>query len=378
VNFETRAVHAGVAKDSSFNSVITPLYPSSTFSFDRIGVNKGYDYTRSGNPTRAALEENLTALEGGYGCRATATGMAAIATSLHLLKPGDHVITGNDIYGGTYRLMQSVFAPLGIAFSFVQMTDPSAVEKAVRPATKMIWIETPSNPLLNLVDIRAVAAIGRRVGALVAVDNTFMSPLLQRPFQLGAHLVIHSTTKYINGHSDVVGGAVIAADKPLLDRVAFLVNAIGLSQSPWDSWLVLRGVKSLSQRMRAHCENALAVAEALAKHPAVKDVRYPGLKSHPQYALAKSQMSGAGGMVCFELNLDQVPIEGFLSRLKLFTLAESLGGVESLVEIPWYMSHASIDEAARREAGLTPGTVRLSIGIESAEDLVADITQALG
>ncbi len=379
MDIRTKVVHTGVYKDSSYNSVTTPIYPSSTFYFDAPGKNKGFDYTRSGNPTRAALEENIAALEGGIGCSATATGMAAITAVLFMLKPGDHVVTGDDIYGGSYRLFAYVFSSMGIEFSFVNMKDLKTVEKAIKKNTQMVWIETPSNPLLNIVDIGGVvsAARKRNKNILTVVDNTFLSPYFQRPFDFGVDIVIHSTTKYLNGHSDVVGGAIVYRKPEHKERVRYLVNALGVSQAPFDSWLVLRGVKTLPQRMEAHQAGALAVAKFLEKHPRVKKVYYPGLKSHPQPALIKKQMKGFGGMLAFELDTKKVHLEKFFKSLKYFSLAESLGGVESLIEHPWSMSHASMGEKALLASGMTRETIRVSIGIEAAEDLIGDLKTAL-
>ncbi len=377
MKMRTLSVHTGVSKDTSYNSVITPIYPSSTFSFDALGKNKGYDYTRSGNPTRSALEENIAALEGGVGCSATATGMAATTTVMFYLKPGDHVIAGDDIYGGTYRLFSSIMTRMGISFSFVNMRDLSAVRSAILPQTRMIWIETPSNPLLNITDIAAVAAIAREGKLLTVADNTFLSPYFQRPFEFGIDLIIHSTTKYINGHSDIVGGAIVYRTKELEEQGRYLVNALGTSQAPFDSWLALRGVKTLSQRMEAHQENATRIAEHLERHPRVKRVYYPGLPSHPQAELIRRQMKGFGGMLAFNLDTSRVSMDRFFSRLSLFTLAESLGGVESLMEVPWLMSHASMGEEGLKASGISPETIRVSVGIEAWEDLIADLDAGL-
>jgi O-succinylhomoserine (thiol)-lyase len=377
MNIHTKSVHTGVSIDTAFNSVITPIYPSTTFFFDEIGKNKGYDYTRSGNPTRAALEANMAALEGGVNSSATATGMAAITAVLFFLKPGDHIITGDDIYGGTYRLFNAVFKPRGYEFSFINMRDLGAVRAAVRRNTKMVWIETPSNPLLNIVDIEAVAALARKAKALSVVDNTFLSPYFQRPFELGADIVVHSTTKYLNGHSDVVGGAVIYGNKQLQEQGRGLVNALGLSQSPYDAWLVLRGIKTLGLRMQVHQANAMKIAHFLETQPHVKKVYYPGLKSHPQPELIARQMKGFGGMLAFNLNTKKVSLKKFFKKLQYFSLAESLGGVESLVEAPWFMSHASMGKAGLKASGITQETVRVSVGIEGVEDLITDLTQAL-
>ena len=363
MKIRTKSVHTGVQIDKTFNSVITPIYPSSTFYFDRIGKNKGYDYTRTGNPTRAALEKNIAALEGGVDCSVTATGMAAVTAVMFYLKPGDHVVTGHDIYGGTYRLFDYVLRDFGIDFSFVDMRDLNNVKKAIRPNTKMIWIETPSNPLLNIVDIKGVVAIAKKKKILTVCDNTFMTPCLQKPLALGVDVVVHSTTKYLNGHSDVVGGAIVYGNKKLQEKGRYLVNALGVAGSPFDAWLVLRGVKTLAPRMEVHQANAIAIAKFLEKHPG--------------QAIIRKQMSGFGAMVTFELNTKKVSLGRFFKKLKYFALAESLGGVESLVESPWYMSHSSMGEKALKASGITKETVRVSVGIEDAEDLIADLAQAL-
>jgi len=374
---ETAAVHVGVAKDTTFISVTTPIYPTSTFAFDRVGVNRGFDYTRSGNPTRTALEENLAALEGGAFARCTCTGMAAITAVLCTLQQGDHVVAGHDIYGGTYRLFETVFPRFGVTFSFVDMRDTAAVEEAIRPETRMLWIETPSNPLLNIVDIQAMVAVARRCGLITVADNTFLSPYFQRPLDLGVDIVVHSTTKYLNGHSDVVGGVVITNRDDLGERVGYMVNAMGLANSPFDAWLVLRGVKTLGPRMEAHQRGALAIAGFLSEHPRALRVYYPGLEDHPDHGLATRQQTGFGGMVSFDLDVDALDPDTFFSRLQYFALAESLGGVESLIEQPWTMSHAGMSEAARTAAGISPGTMRVSVGIEHPDDLLEDLEQAL-
>ena len=378
MRFETTSVHTGVAKDDSYNSVITPIYPSSTFAFEDLEKKRrGYDYTRSANPTRKALEENLAALEGGVGAWATCTGMAASTAAMFLFKQGDHIVTGRDIYCGTYRMFERCFQQFGLTFSFVDMRDPEQVKQAIRPETKGLWIETPSNPLLNLVDIAAMTDIAKQHKLLTIADNTFLSPYFQRPFELGVDVIIHSTTKYLNGHSDVVGGVVIASTEELAERIFFNVNALGLACSPFDAWLVLRGVKTLAYRMRVHEQNAMQIALFLEEHPSVSKVYYPGLKSHPQHELACRQMSGFGGMLSFNLDTDRVPLRDFFKRLTLFPLAESLGGVESLIEHPDTMSHVAMSEEARREAGISASTIRVSIGLEHAEDLIADLDQAL-
>lgn len=377
MKFKTLAVHAGVAKDTAYNSVITPIYQTSTFRFEGIGQTKGFDYTRSGNPTRTALEENLAALEGGTSARAVATGMAAIQTVLHLLKAGDHLICTQDCYGGTERLLRLYTSLYGIEVSFIDLNRESELEASLRKTTKMVWIETPSNPLMNVTDIRKVTGFARNHGILTVADNTFLSPVFQKPLELGADLVIHSTTKYLNGHSDVVGGAVITADPVLADRISYLVNALGVAQAPFDSWLVLRGIKTLALRMKQHEENALAVARFLDQHPSVKKVNYPGLPGHSGYETAKSQQSGFGGMLSFEVDGDLEKVNRILSSTRLFSLAESLGGIESLICHPATMTHASMDPELREKAGITQPVIRLSVGIEDAEDLIADLKQAL-
>ena len=377
MKFETRCVHTGVGKDTQYNSCITPIYPSSTFHWDNLTTHKGFDYTRSGNPTRKALEENLASLEGGISCHATSTGMSAIATTMHLFNPGDHIIAGNDIYGGTYRLFYKEMTKLGITFSFVPMGKPENVKQAITPQTKAIWIETPSNPLLNLVDIQAVVEIAKSKQLTTIADNTFLSPYLQRPLELGVDIVIHSTTKYLNGHSDVVGGAVICKHEKHAERIAEVVNSFGLGCSPFDAWLVLRGVKTLGPRMEAHQKSAMAVAQFLESHPKVEQVYYPGLSSHPQHELAKKQQSGFGGMLSFDIVGGRPAAEKFFSKIQILHLAESLGGIESLTEYPETMSHASMTPEARVEAGITEKTIRVSIGIEHPDDLVAEFKQAL-
>jgi len=378
MQFETRCVHTGVDKDATYLSATTPIYPTSTFRWDNLKSHRGFDYTRSGNPTRKALEENLAALEGGIDCRATSTGMSAIAATMHLFQPGDHIITGHDIYGGTYRLFDAVYRQMGFDFSFVNMGDPENVRKAITPKTKAIWIETPSNPLLNLVDIQAICEVAKSKNLITLADNTFLSPYLQRPFEFGVDVVVHSTTKYLNGHSDVVGGCVITREKQYADKISYIVNAMGLACSPFDAWLVLRGVKTLGPRMEAHQRGAMALAQFLQSHPQVEHVYYPGLPDHPHHALAQRQQKGFGAMLSIDLKGGLPTVEKLLSKLTLFQLAESLGGVESLVEYPDTMSHASMGEAARRAAGITEKTLRISVGIEHPDDLVSDFKQALG
>ncbi|WP_437194065.1 trans-sulfuration enzyme family protein [Planctomicrobium sp. SH527] len=377
MHFETRCVHTGVDKDSTFLSCTTPIYPTSTFAWDSLQGHRGFDYTRSGNPTRAALEENLAALEGGISARATSTGMSAVLTAMQLFKPGAHIITGNDIYGGTYRLFASILTERGYKFSFVNMRDLNEVRAAITPETQGIWIETPSNPLLNIVDIAAVVEVARSANLITIADNTFLSPYLQRPFELGVDVIVHSTTKYLNGHSDVVGGAVITRQKEHADLIAYYVNAMGLACSPFDAWLVLRGVKTLGPRMEAHQRGAMAIARMLEKHPNVEHVYFPGLESHPEHELAKRQQFGFGAMLSFDVKGGRPSVDKVLEKRKLFQLAESLGGVESLIEYPETMSHASMTLEARRAGGISESTLRVSVGIENPDDLVAELKSAL-
>jgi cystathionine gamma-synthase len=377
----TQCVHAGVQPDPTYGAVMPPIYQSSTFAFRDVCTNAGYDYTRSGNPTRAALEEALSVLEGGAGATCTSTGMSAVVVALNLLPAGSHLLCTVDCYGGTFRALEHARATYGLDVTYLDLADRAAVAAALRPNTRMVWIETPSNPLLRLTDIRAVSDLAhRRNDALVVVDNTFLSPALQQPFRHGADLVVHSTTKYLNGHSDVVGGAVVAAPgrTALVQRIQSVNNLLGTSQSPHDAFLVLRGLKTLLLRMRAHEAGARAVAELLAGHPAIAKVHYPGLTTHPQHSLAREQQAGFGGMVSFELaDGRRERVDHVLKKLRWFTLAESLGGVESLVAHPASMTHASMTPEARRRAGITDGVIRLSIGIEDPSDLLADLDAAL-
>lgn len=376
-HFQTRCVHTGVDKDAAYLSATTPIYPTSTFRWDDLQTNRGFDYTRSGNPTRKALEENLASLEGGIDCRATSTGMSAVTATMYLFEPGDHIITGENIYGGTYRLFQDVYAKWGLTFSFVDMQNLEAVRAAVTPKTKGIWIETPSNPLLQIVDIAGVVEIAKSAGAITLADNTFLSPYLQRPMEFGVDVVMHSTTKYLNGHSDVVGGCVVTKNSEHAERIGWVVNALGLGCSPFDAWLVLRGVKTLGPRMEAHQKGAMAVATMLAKHPKVERVYYPGLPEHPGHDLAKRQQSGFGAMLSFDVKGTRADAERVMYGTKLFQLAESLGGVESLIAYPITMSHATMTPEAREKAGIKETTIRVSVGIEHPDDLVADMRRAL-
>jgi cystathionine beta-lyase/cystathionine gamma-synthase len=374
--FATRAIHAGQEPDAATGAVAVPIYQTSTFAQEEVGVHKGYDYARSGNPTRTALETALASLEGGRHGLAFASGLAAETTALlALLKSGDHIVCGDDVYGGTYRLLMRVFADKGIAADFVDSSDAAKVEAAIRPNTRLVWLETPTNPLLKLADIAAIAQIAHRKGALVLVDNTFASPAIQRPLELGADIALHSTTKYLGGHSDVVGGALLLNDDDLYARLKFVQNAAGGVPGPFDCWLVLRGIKTLALRMRQHSENALAVARFLQEHPAVERVIFPGLDSHPQYALAQRQMSAPSGMLSCVLHGGEPAARELVRRTRLFTLAESLGGVESLIELPAAMTHASV---AGSPLEVPAGLVRLSVGIEEAGDLIADLAQGLG
>ena len=377
--FATRAVHGGGEPDPATGAVATPIYATSTYAQESPGVNKGYAYARTRNPTREALERCLADLENGSVGFAFASGSAAIATVLECLDKGAHVIATDDLYGGTFRLFDRVRKrSAGLQMSLVDMSDPRKAEAAIRPQTRMIWVETPTNPLLKLVDLSAIAEIGRRRGVWTAADNTFASPWVQRPLDHGFSVVVNSTTKYLNGHSDVIGGiAIVGDDHELSDRLRFLQNAIGGIASPFDSFLVLRGIKTLALRMERHCANAQTIAEALDRHPSVRRVVYPGLSNHPQHELARRQMSGFGGMVTVELARDLAGSRRVLERVRLFTLAESLGGTDSLIEHPAIMTHASVPTEQRSALGIGDSLVRLSIGIEDADDLMADLEQAL-
>lgn len=376
--FETRAIHAGQEPDPRNGAVMTPVYLTSTYKQDAPAMPRGgYEYSRTSNPTRTALEENLASLEGGAWALGFASGLAATNALMDRLVPGDHVVAGNDLYGGTYRIFSKVFERYGIRFTYVDTTDLAAVERAIEPATKYVYLETPTNPLLRITDIAAVAKIAHAKQKLVIVDNTFATPYLQRPLELGADVVLHSLTKYLGGHSDVVAGALIGKDEALRKELAFFQNAVGGTPGPFDMFLVMRGTKTLAVRMDRHCENAMKLALWLEKQPGVARVVYPGLATHPQHELAKRQMKGFGGMLCFELKGDVAAANAFASSTKIFTLAESLGGVESLVEVPASMTHASIPAEIRRAQGLADGLVRLSVGIEHVDDLIADCAQAL-
>jgi cystathionine gamma-lyase len=377
--FATRTIHAGQHPDPTTGAVMVPIYATSTYAQESPGVHKGYEYSRSQNPTRQAFERCVADLESGERGYAFASGLAAISTVLELLNSGDHVIASDDLYGGSFRLFDKVRKrSAGLTFDFVDMSDIGAVEKAIKPNTKMIWVETPTNPTLRLADLAAIAKLAKKRGILTASDNTFASPYTQRPLEQGIDIVVHSTTKYLNGHSDIVGGcAVVGDNKDLADRLAFLHNAVGAIQGPFDSFLALRGLKTLALRMERHCSNALKIARWLEGRKDVERVFYPGLESHPQHALAKAQMAAFGGIVTVVLKRDLAGTKRFLERCKLFTLAESPGGVESLIEHPAIMTHASIPEDQRKVLGISDALVRLSCGVEDADDLIADLEQAL-
>jgi cystathionine gamma-lyase len=377
--FSTRTIHAGQSPDPTTGAVMVPIYATSTYAQESPGVHKGYEYSRSQNPTRMAFERCVADLESGAAGLAFASGLAGMATVLELLGPGDHVVAMDDLYGGSFRLFERVRKrSAGLDFTFTDLTSLANLEAALKPNTKMIWVETPTNPLLRLVDLAGVARIAKARGILTVADNTFASPYVQRPLELGIDIVAHSTTKYLNGHSDMVGGCVVVGDNPgLIEKLRFLHNAVGSISGPFDSFLALRGLKTLALRLERHCSNALRIARFLETHRAVKRVIYPGLESHPQHALAKSQMSAFGGIVTVELARDLSGTRRFLERTQLFTLAESLGGVESLIEHPAIMTHASIPEDHRAIIGITDSLVRLSCGIEDADDLIADLSQAL-
>jgi cystathionine gamma-lyase len=377
--FATRAIHDGQPPDPATGAVTVPIYQTSTYAQAEVGVHKGYDYSRTSNPTRAALEACLASLDGGRFGLAFASGMAAEDTLLHLFETGKHVVACDDVYGGTFRLFHRVLEKVGLRFSFVDATDVGNVERAIEPETRLIWLESPTNPLMKLVDIAAVAELAHARRMLLTVDNTFASPYCQRPLELGADVVHYSTTKYLGGHSDLIGGALVTSDEQLYEQLKFLQNAVGGVPGPLDSWLVLRGLKTLAVRMRQHSANAQEVACFLQQHPRVKHVHYPGLEDHPQHSLARRQMVGGfGGMLSFEVEGGVAAAREVARATRLFTLAESLGGVESLIELPALMTHASLPPERRAEIGIDDGLIRLSVGIEEADDLIADLEQALG
>ncbi len=374
----TRAIHAGQMPDPSTGAIMTPIYATSTYVQESPGKHKGYEYSRTQNPTRAAYERCVADLEGGVAGFAFASGLAAASTVLEMLDTGSHVIAMDDLYGGTFRLFEGVRRrSAGLDFAFVDLNDADALKFALKPNTRMIWVETPTNPMLKLVDLERIAKFAHKFGLILAVDNTFSSPILQRPLEYGADLVLHSATKYLNGHSDMVGGIVVAGNRELAGRMAFLQNSVGAVAGPFDSFLALRGLKTLHLRVRAHCENALELARWLERHPAIERVIYPGLRSHPQYLLARRQMQGSGGIVGIEVKGGLKKARRMLERCHLFALAESLGGVESLIEHPATMTHASIPPARRKRLGISDGLVRLSVGVEAIEDLRTELTRAL-
>jgi cystathionine gamma-lyase len=379
LNFATRTIHAGQSPDPSTGAVMMPIYATSTYVQESPGKHTGYEYSRTQNPTRMALERCVADLEGGKAGFAFASGMAATATILDLLNHGDHVIASDDLYGGTFRLFDKVRArSAGLNFTFLDMTKPETIANAIRPNTKMIWVESPTNPLLKLADLEQIATIARKHRLLAVADNTFATPWIQLPLHHGFNIVMHSTTKYLNGHSDIIGGVAVVGDDPaLIEQMGFLQNSIGAIAGPFDSFLALRGLKTLAVRMERHCSNALTIAEWLSKHPLIERVIYPGLPSHPQYALAKKQMCGFGGIVTVVLKGNLSDATRFLERCQLFLLAESLGGVESLIEHPAIMTHASIPHATREALGISDTLVRLSVGIEHVDDLIHDLQQAL-
>lgn len=378
MKFGTKAIHAGVEPDPSTGAIMTPIFQTSTYVQESPGKHKGYEYSRTQNPTRNALERSLAAIENGKHGLCFGSGLAAIDAVLKSLRPGDEVVSTNDLYGGTYRLFDKVYAPFGLKFHFTSMSDPKKVEELVNEKTKIIWVETPTNPMLNIIDIEAMAAIARKNGCLLAVDNTFASPYLQNPLDLGADIVMHSVTKYLGGHSDVVMGALVCNDDALAEKLYFLQNSSGAVPGPQDSFLVLRGIKTLHLRMQRHCENGKAVAHFLADHPRVQNVYWPGFEHHPNHDVAKRQMRDFGGMLSFSLKDDtQEAAFRILEKTKVFTLAESLGGVESLTGHPASMTHAAIPREERLKAGLVDSLIRLSVGVEDAEDLIADLEQAL-
>lgn len=375
----TRVIHAGQSPDPTTGAIMPPIYATSTYVQESPGKHKGFEYSRTSNPTRLAYERCIADLEGGQSGLAFASGMAAIATVLELLKPGDHVIVCDDVYGGTFRLFDKVRKrSAGLQASFVDLSSPAEIEKAIRPETRMIWVETPTNPMLKLIDLKKIGSFARKHKLIAVADNTFASPILQQPLSYGFHIVVHSATKYLGGHSDIIGGVVVIGDDAALaEQLKFLQNAVGAIASPFDSFLALRGIKTLALRMERHCQQAMELAHWLSSHPKVARVIYPGLKTHPQHPLAKEQMRFFGGMISVELKCNLAETVSMLERCQLFALAESLGGVESLIEHPAIMTHASVPQSQRERLGITDSLIRLSVGIESVEDLRKDLEQAL-
>jgi len=377
MRFETEAIHAGQRPDKAYGAIAVPIYQTSTFAFEDVEKTRGYDYSRTSNPTRKVLEDTLAKLEGGKAGFACASGMAAESTIVYLLQAGDHVLAVEDIYGGTFRLFHNVMSQFGVESTFIQMGTSEAIEAAIRPNTRMLWLETPSNPLLRIIDLEMAAGVAKKHGLISVMDNTFASPYFLRPIEFGIDIVIHSTTKYLNGHSDVIGGAIVTATDELAQRIAFLHNALGVCAGPFDSWLVLRGIETLPVRMKQHEANATAVAKFLKAQPMVSRVYYPGLPEHPGHDIARRQMKGFGGMVSFELKGGLTAVHRFLKAIKVFSLAESLGGMASLAGHPVTQSHASMTKSQREKIGITEGLVRLSVGLENIDDLLEDLAQAL-
>ncbi|CRF45829.1 cystathionine gamma-synthase [Helicobacter heilmannii] len=376
MRLQTKCIHGGISEDATTGAVSVPIYQVSTYRQNKVGQHKGYEYSRSGNPTRHALEELIATLEGGVKGFAFASGLAGIHATLALFQNGDHILLGDDVYGGTFRLFDQVMSKTGLSCTLIDSSEPAQIKAAIKPNTKALYLETPSNPLLKITDLQKCAALAKKHKLITIVDNTFATPYLQNPLNLGADIVVHSATKYLGGHSDVVAGLVTTNSQKLAQEIGFLQNAIGGVLGPQDSWLIQRGIKTLAVRMQAHEKNAISVAKFLQAHPKVQEVHYPGLASHPHHALAKTQMRGFGGMLSFTLK-DESRATAFIEGLKIFTLAESLGGVESLVSVPALMTHACIPKEQRLKAGVTDGLVRLSVGIEDIEDLIEDLEQAL-
>jgi len=378
MKFGTKAIHAGVTADESTGAIMTPIYQTSTYVQDGVGNHKGYEYSRTQNPTRHALEKNLAAIENGKHGACFASGLAAIDCVMKMLNPGDEVVATNDLYGGTFRLFKTVFEKYGIKFHFVGMTDPVAVENAMNENTKLIWVETPTNPMMNIIDIVAMSAVSKKFNATLCVDNTFATPYLQNPLDLGADIIMHSVTKYLGGHSDVVMGALICNDDSIADEIYRIQNSSGAVTAPMDSFLVLRGIKTLHLRVQRHCENGEKVARFLLDHPKVNNVYWPGLESHPNHHIAKKQMRGFGGMISFDLKGNRMQdAHAIAKKVKIFALAESLGGVESLIGHPATMTHASIPKEEREKVGISDSLIRLSVGVEDVEDIIADLKQAM-
>ena len=378
LRFNTNTIHGGQEPDKAYGAVMPPIYQTSTFAQTTPGGHKGFEYSRSGNPTRHALEKGLASIENGSYGLAFASGLAAMDAVIKLLSPGDEIISTNDLYGGSYRLFRKVFEPFGLHFHFVDMKDPGRIEAAISEKTKLIWVETPTNPMMNVIDIKAVSELAKKHKILLAVDNTFATPYIQQPLDLGAHIVMHSATKYLGGHSDVVAGALVVRDSDLADRLYFIQNASGAVCGPMDSYLVLRGIKTLHVRMQRHCENGAAIALYLRSHPAMEKVYWPGFEDHPNHEVAKAQMKDFGGMISFvPKGANYADAVKIVESLKVFTLAESLGGVESLAGHPASMTHASIPKEEREKSGVSDALVRLSVGIEDARDLIEDLEQAL-